>query len=64
MKLQLDSFGQYKIWLYTFQAVVIFLAWALTIAVFTREGENDGRVGWYLGLVCYISLTQSHFRPS
>jgi translocation protein SEC72 len=52
MKLELDQFGQYKTYIHIGQAVVLFLAWALTIAVLTRSGSNDGRVGWYFGLVC------------
>jgi hypothetical protein len=34
-----------------FQAVLIFLAWVLTIAVFTKSGGIDGRSGWYFGVV-------------
>jgi translocation protein SEC72 len=52
MKLDLDSFGQIKNYVHIFQAVVLFIAWAMTIAIFTRDGQNDGRVGWYFGLVC------------
>lgn len=51
MKLELDKFGQFKNYIHIFQAVVLFLAWALTIAVLTQSGDNDGRVGWYFGLV-------------
>jgi translocation protein SEC72 len=53
MKLDLDRFGQTKNYVHIFQAVVLFIAWAMTIAIFTRDGDNDGRVGWYFGLVCY-----------
>lgn len=57
MKLQLDAFSTYKNYIHTGQAAILFLAWALTIAVFTRPGDNDGRVGWYFGLVCEVSTT-------
>lgn len=33
------------------QGAVLFIAWVLTIALFTRDGTTDGRVGWYFGLV-------------
>jgi len=51
MKLELDSLGQIKNYVHMGQAVVLFLAWALQIAVLAQSGENDGRVGWYFGLV-------------
>ncbi|KAH8702450.1 hypothetical protein BGW36DRAFT_356569 [Talaromyces proteolyticus] len=37
------------------QAVLIFFAWVLTIAVFTKSGGVDGRSGWYFG-VCWLSI--------
>ena len=55
MKLELDRFGQFKNYIHIGQAVVLFIAWAMTIAVFTRPGNSDGRVGWYFGLVRTIS---------
>ena len=51
MRLQLDQFGKLKNHIHAVQAVFLFLAWVLTIAVLTREGRSDGRVGWYFGLV-------------
>jgi translocation protein SEC72 len=53
MRLQLDKFGQIKTYIHTGQGAILFLAWVLTIALFTREGTNDGRVGWYFGLVWF-----------
>jgi hypothetical protein len=37
--------------LHAVQGFVIFLGWALTIAVFTRDGPNDGRTAWYFAMV-------------
>ena len=51
MRLQLDRFGQIKNYIHAGQAAVLFLAWVLTIALLTRDGTTDGRVGWYFGLV-------------
>lgn len=62
MKLELDRFGQFKNYIHIFQAVVLFLAWALTIAVLTQRGENDGRVGWYFGLVRFGPFPGLHER--
>lgn len=38
------------------QAFIIFLAWALTIAVFTRGDGIDGRSAWYWALVSFPVL--------
>jgi len=55
MQLQLDHFGKIKHFIHFAQAGVLFLAWVLTIALFTRSGSSDGRVGWYFGL-CWLTL--------
>ncbi|RVX69307.1 hypothetical protein B0A52_06901 [Exophiala mesophila] len=55
MRLQLDQFGKLKNHIHAVQAVFLFLAWVLTIAVLTREGRSDGRVGWYFGL-CFLTI--------
>ncbi|KAI5292867.1 hypothetical protein KEM52_006011 [Ascosphaera acerosa] len=36
------------------QGVIIFIAWAMTIAVFTREGSTDGRTAYYFAL-CWVT---------
>lgn len=40
------------------QAVVIFFAWALTIAIWTKGGGIDRRTAWYWALVsvCLFSV--------
>lgn len=43
--------------LHGIQGLIIFLAWALTIAVFTKGGGIDGRSAWYWALVCCLSLS-------
>ncbi len=51
MRLQLDQFGQIKNFIHFGQAAILFLCWVLTVALLTRSGSTDGRVGWYFGLV-------------
>ncbi|KAI5302852.1 hypothetical protein KEM56_000280 [Ascosphaera pollenicola] len=36
------------------QGFVIFIAWAMTIAVFTRDGSTDGRTAYYFAL-CWVT---------
>src|SRR5690348_8598446 len=40
-----------KGFIHAFQAFLIFIGWALTIAVFTRVGKTDGRTAWFFALV-------------
>ena len=61
MRLQLDQFGQLKSYIHLGQAAVLFFCWVLTIALLTRSGSTDGRVGWYFGLV--RTLTGQTLRP-
>jgi hypothetical protein len=51
MRLQLDHFGKMKSWIHMAQGGILFLCWVLTIALLTRPGDTDGRVGWYFALV-------------
>ncbi len=51
MRLPLDHLGKIKNYIHIGQGAILFLAWALTIALLTRDGSTDGRVGWYFGLV-------------
>lgn len=51
MKLPLFLVQKGKNYIHGFQAFVIFLAWALTIAVFTKTGKTDGRTKYYFALV-------------
>ncbi|KAN0085510.1 hypothetical protein V8E54_001977 [Elaphomyces granulatus] len=41
--------------LHAIQGLIIFLAWVLTIAVFTKGNGVDGRSGWYFGM-CWLSI--------
>ncbi|OAG37715.1 hypothetical protein AYO21_08078 [Fonsecaea monophora] len=59
MRLQLDQFGQIKNYIHMGQGAILFLAWVLTIALLTRPGTTDGRVGWYFGLSyvqCWLTI--------
>ncbi|PWY79135.1 hypothetical protein BO70DRAFT_397252 [Aspergillus heteromorphus CBS 117.55] len=57
MQLPRPSFnpGRTKNLIHGLQAFIIFLAWALTIAVFTRGDGIDGRSAWYWAL-CWFSV--------
>ncbi|OJJ96866.1 hypothetical protein ASPACDRAFT_81071 [Aspergillus aculeatus ATCC 16872] len=47
--------GRTKNIIHGFQGFIIFLAWALTIAVFTKGDGIDGRSAWYWAL-CWFSI--------
>ncbi|KAB8237564.1 hypothetical protein ETB97_010194 [Aspergillus alliaceus] len=47
--------GRTKNILHGVQGFIIFLAWACTIAVFTKGGGIDGRSAWYWAL-CWFSI--------
>ncbi|EHA22301.1 hypothetical protein ASPNIDRAFT_213924 [Aspergillus niger ATCC 1015] len=57
MRIARPSFnpGRTKNLIHGFQGFIIFLAWALTIAVFTKGGGIDGRSAWYFAL-CWFSI--------
>ena len=37
--------------IHAIQAIAIFVAWALTIAILTKNGKLDGRIWYYFALV-------------
>jgi hypothetical protein len=45
-----------KLGLHIAQAVLIFVAWILDIAVFRSSANVDGRLGWNFGVVSFASL--------
>ncbi|PGG99578.1 translocation protein SEC72 [Blastomyces parvus] len=49
------KFPRVKMLLHAFQGFVVFLGWALTIAVFTQKGGTDGRTAYYFAL-CWITV--------
>lgn len=51
MRLPQDKLGKIKNYVHGAQGVVIAIAWVMCIVIFTRQGQSDGRVGWYFGLV-------------
>jgi len=51
MRLQEESLTKIKNYTHATQGALIFLAWALTIAVFTSNGHSDSRTGWFFALV-------------
>jgi hypothetical protein len=50
-------FQNIKLALHIAQLVIIFVAWAMMIAVFTSSASIDGRAGWYFGLVRAVHLS-------
>lgn len=46
MKLQLDYQSKTKNSIHAVQSSLLAIAMILTIAIFTRPGNSDGRVGW------------------
>ncbi|GIK00421.1 hypothetical protein Aspvir_004444 [Aspergillus viridinutans] len=57
MRVSRPSFnpGRTKNLIHGVQGFIIFLAWALTIAVFTKGDGIDGRSAWYWAL-CWLSI--------
>ncbi|KAL5336525.1 hypothetical protein BJX70DRAFT_372238 [Aspergillus crustosus] len=55
MKRPSFSPGRSKNLIHGVQGFVIFIAWAMTIAIFTKGGGIDGRAGWYFGL-CWLTI--------
>ncbi|EEH46552.2 uncharacterized protein PADG_02650 [Paracoccidioides brasiliensis Pb18] len=47
-------FPRMKMLLHGLQGFVVFLGWALTVAVFTRDGDTDGRTAYYFAL-CWLT---------
>lgn len=49
-----------KNYIHGFQGFLIFLIWALTIAVFTKPGNTDGRSKYVFALVSLLSLLYAY----
>ncbi|QIW99396.1 hypothetical protein AMS68_004914 [Peltaster fructicola] len=54
MRKPLDKLGKIKAGLHVVQALFIFIAWALTIAVLTRDGGIGGST-WFYFTLCFIT---------
>lgn len=54
MQLPENFLQKAKVALHGVQGFVIFLAWAITIAIFTKPGSTDGRTRFYFALVQYL----------
>lgn len=50
--------------IHAFQGLAVFVAWALTIAVFTQEGKTDGRTAFYFVLVSYWEILSDVYLSS
>lgn len=55
MRIPQDKLGKIKNYVHAGQGVMIAIAWLMCIVIFTRDGQSDGRVGWYFGL-CWLSI--------
>lgn len=51
MKIPVSLQHKGKSYIHGIQGLIVFLAWALTIAVFTKDGKTDGRTKYYFALV-------------
>ncbi|KAI9688018.1 MAG: hypothetical protein M1820_010325 [Bogoriella megaspora] len=51
MRVQQTKLQQSKTYVHIAQVVFIFVAGCLALAVLTKDGGTDGRVGWFFGLV-------------
>lgn len=56
MQLPANALQRAKNVIHGIQGLVIFLAWAVTIAVFTRSGKTDGRTKYFFTLVSFVDL--------
>lgn len=55
MQIEQDKLGKIKHVLHGIQAFVIFIAWCLTIASFTKSGDVGGQSGFFFALVSKLS---------
>lgn len=53
MRLPQDRLSLIKNYVHAAQGVIIAVAWLMCIIIFTRQGQSDGRIGWYFGLVSH-----------
>jgi hypothetical protein len=56
MEFSVDNLQQIKRAVHIAQALFIFVAWVIMIAVFHSALLIDSRPGWYFGLVCIRSV--------
>lgn len=57
MQLPANVLQRSKNILHAIQGLLIFLAWAVTIAVFTKTGTTDGRSKYFFALVSSSIMT-------
>ncbi|KAI4214056.1 MAG: hypothetical protein LQ351_003460 [Letrouitia transgressa] len=55
MRLPENFLQKAKVGLHAIQGFVIFLAWAIIIAIFTKDGTTDGRIKYFFAL-CWFSI--------
>ncbi|KAF2404798.1 hypothetical protein EJ06DRAFT_579355 [Trichodelitschia bisporula] len=55
MRQAISKLQKAKTCLHAFQAIIIFVAACITIALLTKPGSVDSRPGWFFGL-CFLSI--------
>ena len=58
MEFEVHNLQKIKLGVHIAQGFLMFISWAIEIAVFRSSAIIDGRPGWYFGLVC-LSLQPS-----
>lgn len=56
MRIQQSYVQKCKVLAHVFQAILVFVATCLTIAVMVKDGETGGATKYFLVLVCRRSL--------
>jgi hypothetical protein len=54
MRFDLSGLQKAKMAIHTVQAILLFVAACITIAMFTKEGHSDGRGKWFFTLVSCV----------
>jgi len=63
MQLPTEHLQSIKNVIHGIQGFVTFVAWALTIAVFTKSGNTDGRTKYFFALVRSSPLSRFPWSP-
>jgi len=55
MEFEVHNLQKFKLGVHIAQGFLIFVSWAVEIAVFRSSASIDGRPGWYFGL-CFLTI--------
>jgi hypothetical protein len=56
MEFEVHNLQKIKLGVHIAQGFLIFVSWAVEIAVFRSSAIINGKPGWYFGLVCFLSI--------